>query len=78
MAPPGVESMQELRLTSEDGIVCKVVYNDKDLKQFFVAPLLQEVGNLMLGLQDVRQRSGVVVIKIGSAMVCLTFLPFSM
>jgi len=51
-------------LTGEDGIVCKVVYNDQDLKEFFVAPLLKEVCDFMLGIEDVGQGIGVVVIEI--------------
>ena len=71
--------MQELRLTGEDRIVCKVVYNDQDLKEFFVAPLLKEVCDFMLGIEDVCQGIGVVVIEIYWLLYgVLTFMPFSM
>ena len=59
-----VEGVQELALAREARIVCKIVYDNQNLKQFFVAPLLQEVGDLVLRLQNIRQSFGVVVVKI--------------
>ena len=64
MPPTSVEGVEQFTLAREARIVCEIVYDNQNLKQFFVAPLLQEVGDLVLRLQDVRQSFGVVAVKI--------------
>ena len=46
----GVESVQKLRLPREARVVSKVIYDDQNLEQLSVTPLLEEVCDFMLCL----------------------------
>ena len=64
MTTASVEGMQDLTLTRKFRRVCKIVDDDQDTEELLMVLLLHPLDDLMLGVYDLVEGFGVVVVKI--------------
>ena len=56
--------MEQFALSAELTIICKVINNQQDAEELLMLLLLLELYDFVLGLDDVLQRLGVVVVEV--------------